>query len=198
MALATVPYRIQIDHDGKKYDVHIPALSVPKCANCGALSIDDAASEQIDNAFRQEANLLTPAEIRQGRIDAGFPQQEEFAKCFGVGVSTVSRWETGAQVQQRFHDGMLRAFFEIAELRTFLAALHGVRYVGSRVVRFVSEPISTWSVTGQLIEFPCEASDIPFTILNESVNAPEHGSVRIPFTNRLSERLNPDWSSLIR
>jgi DNA-binding transcriptional regulator YiaG len=129
MAIATVPYNIQIDHDGKKYDIHVPDLTVPKCTNCGAISIDDVASEQIDKAFRQTAKLLTPSEIREGRIRLGFQQQQEFARCLGIAVSTLSRWETGAQVQQHFHDGILRAFFAIPQLRTYLAALHGVKDV---------------------------------------------------------------------
>ena len=127
MAIATVPYSIQIGHDGTKYGVHIPAFSVPKCTDpaCGAISIDDSASEQIDAAFRQTASLLTPAEIREGRMRLGFRQQQEFAQCLGIAVSTLSRWETGAQVQQHFHDGILRAFFALPDLRAFLASLHG-------------------------------------------------------------------------
>ena len=128
MALASVPYSIQISHDGKKYDVNIPSLSVPKCQNpeCGALSIDSVASEQIECAFRRVAKLLNPEEIRQGRISVGYANQQEFAACFGVSPSTVSRWENGSQVQQHFHDGMLRAFFKLPEFRRFLAELHGV------------------------------------------------------------------------
>jgi DNA-binding transcriptional regulator YiaG len=115
VAIATVPYSIQIDHDGRKYNVHVPALSVPKCSNCGAISIDEDAENQIDAAFRKEADLLTPLEIRQGRIRLGFFHQQDFATCLGIGVSTLSRWETGAQVQQRILDDLLR--FEIAKRR---------------------------------------------------------------------------------
>jgi putative zinc finger/helix-turn-helix YgiT family protein len=128
MAIAVVPYEIQIDHDGKKYDVNVPALSVPKCTNCGALSIDENASEQIDSAFRKTAKLLTPTEIKEGRIKLGYSQQAEFAKVFGIAVSTLSRWETGAQIQQHFHDSMLRTFFKLPEMRASLSELHGVEY----------------------------------------------------------------------
>jgi putative zinc finger/helix-turn-helix YgiT family protein len=124
MAVATVPFDVSMDHDGRRYDVHLDALTVPKCSNCGAISLDDAANEQIDLAFRRKAGLLTPQEIRQRRVQIGFSQQQEFAKCFGVSPGTVSRWENGSQVQQSFHDGMLRAFFELEELRVFLAKLH--------------------------------------------------------------------------
>src|SRR5262249_7659679 len=115
---------------------------VPKCTNaeCGAISIDDDASEQIDKAFRHTAKLLTPSEIRKGRINLGF-QQQEFAQCLGIGVSTLSRWETRAQVQQHFHDGILRAFFAVPQLRAFLASLHGVQQVAA------SSAIPTYEVT---------------------------------------------------
>ena len=126
MAIAVFPYQLLIDHDSKKYDVAIPSFSAPKCIKCGTVSIDDVASEQIDTAFRRVAKLLTPEEIRQGRIQAGFNQQQEFAQCFGIGVSTLSRWETGAQIQQLHHDGMLRAFFAVPQMRDYLSSLHGL------------------------------------------------------------------------
>ena len=127
MAIATVPYGVQIDHDGTKYLVNIPALDVPKCTDCGTISIDDYASEQIDKAFRQEAKLLTADEIRSGRKMLGLRQQD-FAKILGIGVSTLSRWESGTQVQQHFHDGILRAFFAHPEMQAYLADLHGVAF----------------------------------------------------------------------
>ena len=120
MTIQVVPYSITIDHDGKKYEVQIPELSVPRCQNCGQIAIDDDASDQIDKAFRRTAGLLTPEEIRRLRIACGFRQQQEFAQCLGIGVSTLSRWETGSQVQQRFHDRMLRAFLAIPAFREYL------------------------------------------------------------------------------
>jgi putative zinc finger/helix-turn-helix YgiT family protein len=83
--------------------VEIPQLSVPQCAHCGAISIDDDADQQISAAFRRTARLLTPDEIRTGREKFG-RTQKEFATLLGVGEATVSRWETGAQVQQRAMD----------------------------------------------------------------------------------------------
>lgn len=118
MAIATIPYQIQIDHDGKKYGVRIPELSVPKCANCGAISIDDLASEQIDEAFRKEAKLLTAEEIRRRREELGFNQQD-FARALGLSPSTVSRWENGAQVQQQSFNTMMQAFFDAPAVRAY-------------------------------------------------------------------------------
>jgi len=83
---------------------------VPRCANCNAISIDDEADRQISAAFRGEAGLLTPEEIRQGREKLALTQKQ-FATLLGVGEATVSRWEAGAQIPQRAMDRFLRVCF---------------------------------------------------------------------------------------
>jgi len=60
-----------------------------------------------DTRLRREARLLTPEEIREGREKLGLTQRQ-FANLLGVGEATVSRWETGAQIQQRAMDRFLR------------------------------------------------------------------------------------------
>ena len=62
------------------------------------------------NRPRREARLLTPDEIRDGREKLGLTQKQ-FANLLGVGEATVSRWETGAQVQQRAMDRFVRLCF---------------------------------------------------------------------------------------
>jgi len=107
MRLATLSYATTIDHDGRAYRVEVPGLTVPQCGNCQAISIDEEADRQISAAFRREARLLTPEEIRQGRDKLGLTQKQ-FANLLGVGEATISRWETGAQIQQRAMDRFLR------------------------------------------------------------------------------------------
>jgi putative zinc finger/helix-turn-helix YgiT family protein len=107
MQLATIAYTTTIEHDGRAYRVEIPALTVPQCGNCQAISIDDEADHQISSAFRREARLLAPEEIREGREKLTLTQKQ-FANLLGVGEATVSRWETGAQIQQRAMDRFLR------------------------------------------------------------------------------------------
>lgn len=126
MALAVVSYPVEMQHDGSLYSFVIPALEVPKCTNCGEISLDAEADQQIDSAFRREAKLLTPEEIYEGRVRVGYTNQQEFAACFGVSASTISRWENGSQIQQHAHDGWLRVFFKSAEVRRLLADLHGL------------------------------------------------------------------------
>jgi DNA-binding transcriptional regulator YiaG len=127
MALAIIPYDIDVTHDGRTYHVHIPLLTVPRCRACGRIVIDDEAGDIIQVAFRKEARLLSPKEIRQGRLAIGYTNQQEFANCLNVAVATVSRWENGVQVQQRFHDGVLRAFFSVPDFRQFMEELNGVK-----------------------------------------------------------------------
>jgi putative zinc finger/helix-turn-helix YgiT family protein len=125
VVLATVPYTVQVDHDGRKYTVTIPEFVVPRCANCGNVVLDEEANRAISAAFRKQAGLLAPEEIRQQRLALGLTQQE-LADRLGVAESTLSRWETGAQIQQRPFDRFLRAFFVLPELRNALAATDGL------------------------------------------------------------------------
>jgi len=129
MHLATVPYATTIEHDGRAYQVEIPDLTVPQCPHCQVISLDDEADRQISAAFRRVAHLLTPEEIRQGRETLSLTQKQ-FASLLGVGEATVSRWETGAQIQQRAMDRFLRVCFSspaaVELLRTdFQPTVHG-------------------------------------------------------------------------
>jgi putative zinc finger/helix-turn-helix YgiT family protein len=110
MHLAIVPYSATIEFDGRAYCVEIPALTVPQCANCENIGLDEEADRHISAAFRREARLATPEQIREGRERLGLTQTE-FADLLGVGVVTVSRWESGAQIQQRAMDRFLRVCF---------------------------------------------------------------------------------------
>jgi putative zinc finger/helix-turn-helix YgiT family protein len=119
MALAKVSYSTPIDHDGRTYTVALPELIVPRCSNCGTIALDDEANRQISEAFRKQAGLLTPEQIRRHRASLGLTQQD-MADQLGLAVSTLSRWETGAQIQQRALDRFVRAFFILPQLRRAL------------------------------------------------------------------------------
>jgi putative zinc finger/helix-turn-helix YgiT family protein len=120
MVLVPVDYTTQFTHDGRPYTVTIPGLLVPKCSNCGEISLDPVATDQITAAFRKQAGLLSPEQIRQQRLALGLTQQA-LADLLGIGVHTLCRWETGGQIQQRAFDRLLRAFFKVPELRRALA-----------------------------------------------------------------------------
>lgn len=127
---AVIDYATTIEHDGRTYDVTVSAMEVPQCRNCGKLVMVESANQRVSEAFRQTAGLLSPLQIKQGRQSLGYNQQE-FADCLGVAGPTVCRWETGAQIQQRFHNDVIRAFFDVPQFRDYLARLHGVRPTGT-------------------------------------------------------------------
>lgn len=128
--VATVDYTTTIEHDGRAYEVAVPGLQVPQCQNCGKIVMVESANLRVSEAFRQTAGLLSPGQIKQGRQSLGYNQQE-FAECLGVAGPTVWRWETGAQIQQRFDNDVIKAFFDVPQFRDYLARLHGVRPTGT-------------------------------------------------------------------
>jgi putative zinc finger/helix-turn-helix YgiT family protein len=106
-------------HDGRTYRFTVSGLRVFRCRKCGAGVLDTAASERISRAFRREARLLAPEEIREQRKALGLTQ-EQLAVRLGVAQETLSRWETGAQIQQRSLDNLLRLFFTLPAVREAL------------------------------------------------------------------------------
>jgi putative zinc finger/helix-turn-helix YgiT family protein len=120
VALAAVDYSTGIEHDGRKYTVEISGLVVPQCGKCGTVVLDEYANQQISAAFRKQAGLLAPEDIRSRRTALGLTQQA-LADQLGVAVSTLSRWETGAQIQQRSLDRFLRLYFGVPQVRHALA-----------------------------------------------------------------------------
>jgi putative zinc finger/helix-turn-helix YgiT family protein len=112
-------YTTEIVHDGRSYTVTVPSLRTFRCRNCGEEVIDIEASRQISQAFRRQAGLLTPEEIRQNRKHLGLTQGE-LAERLSIAEATLSRWENGWQIQQRSLDKLLRLFFEVPEARRFL------------------------------------------------------------------------------
>ncbi len=114
-----VPYDAAVEHDGRTYPIHLPALEVLRCGRCGAVVLDDAADAKIGEAFRAVARLLPPAEIRRRREALGVTQKQ-LAALLDVSESTVSRWETGSQIQQRAMDKLLRGFFDVPEFRRYV------------------------------------------------------------------------------
>lgn len=119
MEIATFPYTVRYAHDGRKYDIQVPDLSAPKCSNCGTVVFDFEAEIRLDTEFRKSLGLLNPAEIRAHRLANGLSQQQ-LADLMGISVSTLSRWESGGQIQQRSLDKMLRLVFFSPDARLAL------------------------------------------------------------------------------
>ena len=112
-------YTSSVKHDGRSYEIHIPDLVIPTCRKCGERMITSEVDDKIIAALRVEIGLLTPEEIREGRNKLELSQQR-LAEELGIAKETISRWETGALIQSRAMDNLLRLFFESADCRALL------------------------------------------------------------------------------
>jgi len=121
VGLAVVPYQTRVDHDGQKYDISLDALNVPQCSNCSEIYLDDNAEEAIYGELRRQARLLTPQAIRAFRESHGL-SQKALGEDLVIAPETISRWETGSQIQSMHHDRMLRAYFANPSFRETLKA----------------------------------------------------------------------------
>jgi len=115
-----IPYRSEILHDGRLHMVEVPQLTVPRCQNCGELSFDNRAEDQIDEVFRAQLRLLTPEQIRTNRQTLGLTPRELETRL-GVEDGLVAAWEAGLRIQSRVQDNMLRLYYSLPQVRSFLA-----------------------------------------------------------------------------
>ena len=112
-------------HDGRVYTTHIPDLALPTCRKCGAKTFSAGDDDRIFAELRAQIGLLTPPEILRSRGEFDLTQQE-LADQIGVAKETISRWETGAVIQSRAMDNLLRVFFGSAEARRLLRKPKGL------------------------------------------------------------------------
>jgi putative zinc finger/helix-turn-helix YgiT family protein len=115
----TIPYTAEVKHDGRLHRVEVPALTIPKCRACGALTFTNSADDQVLQALRALLRLLTPQQIRAGRKKLGL-KAKELAERLGVAAGTVSRWEKEHLIQSRAMDNYLRVYFALPEVRAVL------------------------------------------------------------------------------
>lgn len=130
---AIIPYRCDMAHDGQLYSVTVPELTVPRCGNCSELVFNYAAEEQIRNALRSQLHLLRPDEIRAARTALGL-SQKELADRLGLAEDSITRWETGDQIQSRAMDNLLRMFFALPEVRSILLGANQGPHLGKDAI----------------------------------------------------------------
>jgi putative zinc finger/helix-turn-helix YgiT family protein len=115
----TINYKTKYKYEGHLHEFEAQGISVNKCRACGEISLPNTALDQITEAFRSYANLLTAEQIRHN-IQSLRLSQKEFAELIGVAPETVSRWLSNVQIQSRALDKLMQLFFVSAEVRMHL------------------------------------------------------------------------------
>jgi putative zinc finger/helix-turn-helix YgiT family protein len=129
---AAIPYELEKNHDGTLHKLHFSQLHVNRCANCGEVYFSDDADREISAALRGKLNLLSPEQIRKNLAELHLTQKQA-ADRLGIAPETMSRWLSGAMIQSRAMDNLLRVFFECKDARQHLAGHHEVRVtIGKR------------------------------------------------------------------
>lgn len=142
-----VDYSTEMEHDGRRYSLGISNLEVHECAACHNQTLPDSARKMVWDALRAKAGLLSPPEIREKRQALGLTQ-EQLADYVRVGKETVSRWETGGQIQQRAMDLLLRVLFGVSLVRSWLdaqqtsASASGAAMTGAPIQQHFGPPVS--------------------------------------------------------
>jgi len=117
---AVVAFEAERNHDGRLYKLSIRNLRVNRCDHCGELYFDAAADDQIAAALRKRLHLLPPEAIRRNIASLGLTQKE-LAERMGVAAETMSRWLSGAMIQSRAMDNLMRLYFGLPEVRAAIA-----------------------------------------------------------------------------
>ena len=118
--LVTESYEAELEHDGRTYQIAIPSLTLLACSACGNRILPDEADNRVSEELRRVAGLLSPSEIRSQRTNLNLTQKQ-LSRDLDIAEETLSRWETGAQIQQRGFDKLLRAYFALPTLRNYFS-----------------------------------------------------------------------------
>ena len=82
-------------------------LPVRRCTTCEFEFVDHVGERLQHEAVCRHLRVLSPAEVRGIRKQYGLTRAA-FAKVTALGEATLSRWETGAVIQNRAYDHYLR------------------------------------------------------------------------------------------
>ncbi len=118
-------YPTTLEHDGRAFDLLVPNLPVLVCSKCNYRTLDSVAVSMLGTALRDAAGLLQPETIRKYRLALKLGQKA-MADHLGIAPATLSRWETGTQIQQRGYDKLLRQYFANPEVRRSLSITMGI------------------------------------------------------------------------
>lgn len=114
-------YAIDYEYGGQLIPVEVADLHALRCQNpdCAAVVLLLDALERIERAFRDKVGVLQPEEFRARREKVGV-SAAEMAAALRVPEEQLLRWETGGQSPSPTENQMIRAFFDVPSLRTYL------------------------------------------------------------------------------
>lgn len=164
---AIVSYPVELEYDGRTYKFTVDGLKSPQCQVCQEIFPDAEANREISTAFRSHAKLLTPQQIRRNRETLGLTQRQ-MAALLSVAEASISRWETGAQIQQRSLDKLLRLFFASSAVRGSLTDEQKMSQLG--VV--VTSQMEVYSITTGALKAETGASGV-LAFADKAVFAPQ-------------------------
>jgi len=133
---AVIHREVKKNHDGRVYLLAIDDLPVNRCGDCGEVFYTTDSDDRINAALREQLGLLSPEQIR-ANLESLRLSQKKAAERLGVAPETLSRWLSGAMIQSRAMDNLLRSFFACAEVRENLSGSGTKRRFGE-VVRVKS------------------------------------------------------------
>jgi putative zinc finger/helix-turn-helix YgiT family protein len=137
----TITKNILKKHDGRPYEITVNEMPVTACHACGHVYFSAASDDQINAALRDKLALLSPLQIK-ANIEALGISQREAARRLGVAAETLSRWISGAIIQSRAMDNLLRAFFACPDLREKLQGRETDKQLGAVAIESTNTPNS--------------------------------------------------------
>lgn len=134
------------NYRGKSFTIEGISRHVCDCCGNDVMEIREAdrLAKMLADTYAHEEGLLSPREIREARKSVGL-KQKEFEKLLGVSTPTVSRWETGAMVQTKIADNLIRVVSSIPAAATLLKRRATRTETASQSITM---PIKTWKKNG--------------------------------------------------
>jgi DNA-binding transcriptional regulator YiaG len=88
--------------------VHLTAtVPIRVCMDCDEEYLTEEGAVARHNAICKHLNLLNPAELKEAREVRGLTKVG-LAEISGLGVASISRWESGQNLQTKANDNYLR------------------------------------------------------------------------------------------
>lgn len=101
--------RLKLPINGE--EIAVPSASHLKCPKCGEIVLRFREAKRLHEdaigIYRQKHGLLSADEIRAIRAQFDL-KQSDLARLLRLGANTVSRWESGRNVQTAAMDTLLR------------------------------------------------------------------------------------------